>query len=235
VGVKVLWAWLACTTLVVFPVEDPLPEDTGTPNPLDSWVDTGASNPPPLRLSPTLSPSLDADIAEVWVGCTEQVEIWVENASAETLVVTGLSSETTSDEFSLDPDFDSNGTLPWRLIPGDHRAFWVAYTPVDDQWDLIRVDVASDGAGAESMRLELNGRGRVFSAISEPFKANLQSDPSRYTLAYVPVPGSIQVSVEDQDIGQAFVLEEPQTVVLDAVPDGNQVQIGYARPPDDCP
>lgn len=230
-----LWAWLACTTLVVFPVEEPLPEDTGTPNPLDSWVDTGGPQTEPLRLSPTLNPSLDADVAEVWVGCTYLVEIWVENVSTETLNVTGLLSESTSPEFSLDPDFVNNGTLPWRLIPGDYRSFWVAYTPVDDQWDLIRVDVATEGAGAESMRLELNARGKIFKAISEPFKASLQDDTTRYTLANEPVPGSIQVAVEEVDLEGAFTLEIPQTVVLDEPPDGNQVQIAYARPPEDCP
>ena len=230
-----LWAWLACTTLVVFPEEEPPPEDTGTPNPLDSWVDTGSPQPEPLRLNPTLNSSLDADMPEVWVGCTSQVEIWVENSSAETLKVTGILSESTSPEFSLDPEFLKNGTLPWRLIPGDYRAFWVAYTPVDEQWDLIRVDLTTAGSGATSMRLELNAQGRFFKSISEPFKANLQSDPTRYTLAQEPVLGSIQVSVEGQDIGEAFTLEAPQTVVLDEAPIGDQVQITYARPPAGCP
>ena len=230
-----LWAWLACTTLVIFPVEQPLPNDTGTPNPLDSWLDTGGPQNQPLRLSPTLSPSLDADVANVWVGCTHQVEVWVENTSTQTLMVTGLSSQATSPEFSLDPDFVNNGTLPWRLIPGDYRAIWVAYTPVDDQWDLIRVDVESDGAGADSMRLELNAQGKIFKSSSEPFKASLQSDTTRYTLAHTPVSGSIQVAVEELDIGQAFTLEAPQTVVLAEEPNGDQVQIAYARPPDDCP
>ncbi|MFT5586342.1 MAG: hypothetical protein ACI9VR_003939 [Cognaticolwellia sp.] len=230
-----LWVWLACTTLVVFPAEEPLPEDTGTPNPLDSWADTGGPQTQPLRLSPTLSPGLDADVPDIWVGCTTLIEVWVENASAQTLTVTGLLSEPTSPEFSLDPDFVNNGTLPWRLIPGDYRAFWVAYTPVDDQWDLIRVDVQTQGAGADSMRLELNARGKIFKSSSEPFKASLQSDPTRYTLAHTPVPGSIQVAVEEVDLGQAFTLEAPQTIVLAEEPNGNQVQIAYARPPADCP
>ncbi len=228
-----LWAWLACTTLVVFPEEQSLPEDTGTPNPLDSWEDTGGPRPEPLRLSPTQAPSLDADVAELWVGCTTQIEVWIENTSAQSLSINGLLADSTSEEFSLDPDFTTNGTLPWRLIPGDHRSLWVAYTPVDDQFDLIRVDVEAEGAGADSLRLELNGRGRYFRQISEPFKANLQSDPTRYTLGELPVPGSVSVAVDGAQV--AFALEPPQTVVLESPPSVDQVQIDYAVGPEDCP
>lgn len=228
-----LWAWLACTTLVVFPEEQSLPQDTGTPNPLDSWEDTGSIQPEPLRLSPTQAPSLDADVAELWVGCTLAIEVWIENASSQTLTVVGLLADSTSEEFSLDPDFTTNGTLPWRVIPGDHRSLWVAYTPVDEDFDLIRVDVQAEGAGADALRLELNGRGRYFRRISEPFKANLQSDPTRYTLGEVPVPGSISVAVDGVQVG--FTLEAPMTVVLDQAPSVDPVQIDYAVGPEDCP
>ncbi|MED5371784.1 MAG: hypothetical protein VX899_12260 [Myxococcota bacterium] len=221
---------LACELRVLFPVDTGAP-DTGLHNPVDSWVDTGSVELEGLHLSTTEQPSLDWDLPTELVGCSQQLWVWVDNTSSETVEILDLAPTTASSEFDVDPTVLE--PLPWLLYPGDTGGLSVQYAPIDEGPDRLRLEFTAQGAGSDRLLLELGAVGEYLRQLSEPFLLSAQSDPQRLPLQVAAVPKSLVVTVDGERILSGFTYDEADQSVLlaESYPGSTVVEVSYAEQP----
>ena len=125
---------------------------------------SGVGRAPVLDLSPR-----DQDLGSVGVGCREDQPITLSNHGGEPLTVTHLEFASSSDELTFTADTDSNGPLPWTLVPNESAEVWLSYEPTTDTAAMASLVVESDDPTAPSVLASYNAQGSADAWVTDSF------------------------------------------------------------------
>ncbi|MCP4918532.1 MAG: choice-of-anchor D domain-containing protein [Proteobacteria bacterium] len=174
-----------------------------------------------LSLSPT-----EHDFGGPYIGCTETVDVQIDNTGTDVATVSSVSFSTASTELVVDLREADNGPLPWSLAVGASALVSVSYAPVDEYADLGYLTVDS-GSGGELATLA--GQGVLYGTnvdVHEQVGAG-----TSFALSSIPVAATVEVFIDGvMASGWSYDAKANAVVFKKAPAHGATVEISYALP-----